>query len=87
MYDLSFGGPIKVTHKGQRVSAETRFLGSCIGHRAKVGPRVRIGYGEMIPNDTFIVADPVAGPQSEPGGREYCPSMEGWTSRPVQKSS
>ena len=58
LYDLSFGGPIKVSHNGKRVSSETRFLGSCIGHRAKVGPHVRIGYGEMVPNDAFLVADP-----------------------------
>lgn len=58
LYDLSFGGPIRVMHRGERVSSGTRFLGSCLGHRSKIGPHVRIGYGETIPNDCFIVADP-----------------------------
>jgi len=58
LYDLSFGGPIKTLHRGQRVSSGVRFLGSCIGHRARIGPHVRIGYGESVPNDSFLVADP-----------------------------
>ncbi len=58
IYDLSFGGPIKTQHRGERVSSGVRFLGACIGHRARIGPHVRIGYGETIPNDSFLVADP-----------------------------
>ena len=59
-YDLSMGGEIKVLHEGERVSAGTHFLGVCVGHRARIGPHVRVGYGEMIPNRAFLVGD--AGP-------------------------
>ena len=58
LYDLSFGSEIKVSHRNRRVSSGTRFLGSCLGHRALIGPHVRIGYGESIPNDTTLVGDP-----------------------------
>lgn len=59
-YDLSFGGPVKVEHQGAVVSSDTHFLGVCIGHRAKIGAHVRIGYGMAVPNDAFVVA-PAAG--------------------------
>jgi len=55
-YDLSFGAPIKVEHHGNIVSAETHFLGVCLGHRAKIGAHVRMGYGMAVPNDAFVVA-------------------------------
>lgn len=71
-YDLSFGGPVRVVHRGSVVSAETHFLGVCIGHRAKIGAHVRMGYGLAVPNDAFVVApagdtlrkwpDPIDGP-------------------------
>lgn len=57
-YDLSFGGPIKVMHRGQRVSSGTHFMGVCVGDRAKVAPNVIVSYGETIPNDAFLIADP-----------------------------
>ena len=57
-YDLSFGKDIRVWHNGEWTSAETKFLGACIGHRAKVGPHVILGYGEAVPNEAFLVADP-----------------------------
>jgi acetyltransferase-like isoleucine patch superfamily enzyme len=72
LFDLSFGGPIHVQHRGQRVSAGTHFLGSAIGHRARLGPGVRIGYGEAVPNDALLVGDPATvarhiPPAIEPG--------------------
>jgi acetyltransferase-like isoleucine patch superfamily enzyme len=39
-----------------RQSAGTHFLGSAVGHRAKLGAGVRLGYGVAVPNDTLIVA-------------------------------
>jgi len=57
-FDLSFGGDIKVSHRGERVSSGTKFLGTAVGHRAKVGPHVVVGYGEAIPNDAFLIVDP-----------------------------
>lgn len=55
-YDLSFGQPIRVAHQGSVVSADTHFLGVAVGHRARVGAHVRIGYGMAIPSDAFVVA-------------------------------
>lgn len=55
-YDLSFGAPVKVEHRGAVVSAETYFLGVCVGHRAKIGAHVKLGYGMAVPNDAFVVA-------------------------------
>ncbi|MCB9763062.1 MAG: hypothetical protein H6739_24895 [Alphaproteobacteria bacterium] len=55
IFDISFKGPIKVWHKGERVSSGTWFLGAAIGHRAKVGAQVTLGYGTELPNDSFLV--------------------------------
>jgi carbonic anhydrase/acetyltransferase-like protein (isoleucine patch superfamily) len=57
-FDLSFGGEIKVRHRGERVPSGTHFLGVAYGHRCKIGPHVAIGYGEEVPYDAFLVADP-----------------------------
>jgi hypothetical protein len=57
-YDMSFGGEITVRDGDARRSAGTRFLGSCVGARARVGPHVRLGYGEEVPEGAFLVADP-----------------------------
>lgn len=54
-YDLSFGAPVKVWHRGERVSSGTHFLGAAIGHRARVGAEVILGYGAEVPNDAFLV--------------------------------
>ncbi len=54
-YDLSFAAPIKVMHRGHRVSTGQHFLGVAIGHRAKVGGRVELGYGSEVPNDQLLV--------------------------------
>lgn len=57
-FDLSFGGEISVDDAGERVSSGQRFLGSCVGHRARLGPHVIVGYGESVPNDAFLITDP-----------------------------
>lgn len=54
--DLSFGAPVRVDHQGRRVSTGTHFLGACVGHRARVGAGVRLGYGMAVPNDALLVA-------------------------------
>ncbi|MFT5586251.1 MAG: acetyltransferase-like isoleucine patch superfamily enzyme [Cognaticolwellia sp.] len=54
-YDLSFGSPVKVWHRGERVSSGTHFLGAAIGHRARVGAEVILGYGAEVPNEAFLV--------------------------------
>lgn len=56
--DLSFGRPISVDHRGERVSSGGWFLGCAVGHRARIGAGVRIGYGVAIPNDTLLVGPP-----------------------------
>jgi len=58
VFDLSFGDPVKVEADGAILSSESHFLGAAIGHRARVGAGVRIGYGMSIPNDAFLVAPP-----------------------------
>ena len=55
VFDLSFGRPISVLLDGERVSSEGWFLGAAIGHRARLGGKVDVGYGAEIPNDAFLV--------------------------------
>ncbi len=55
-FDLSFGKPISVDTPAGRQSAGTHFLGSAVGHRAKLGAGVRLGYGMAVPNDALVVA-------------------------------
>jgi len=55
VFDLSFKGPVKVMHRGQRVSSGTHFLGACVGHGARLGGLVRLGYGAEVPNGAFVV--------------------------------
>jgi carbonic anhydrase/acetyltransferase-like protein (isoleucine patch superfamily) len=61
-YDLSWGSEIRVWHRGSLVSASTRFLGSCIGDRCRIGPHVRLNYGAAVPSDVTLLAsaDPIA---------------------------
>ncbi len=54
--DLSFGGPIKVSHRGQRVSSGHHLLGVCIGHQAVIGNSVRLNHGLSVPNGAVVVA-------------------------------
>ena len=53
--DLSFGKPIRVNHRGQRCSTGSWFLGAAVGHRARLGAHVALGYGSEVPNDAFLV--------------------------------
>lgn len=54
--DLSFGGPIKVEHRGERVSSGHHLLGVCIGHDAILANNVRLHHGVAVPNEAFVVA-------------------------------
>lgn len=56
IFDLSFGGEIKVEHHGERVSSGGHFLGAAVGHRARIGAAAVLGYGAAVPNDAFLVA-------------------------------
>ncbi len=78
-FDLSFGKPVEVDTPQGRTSAGTFFLGPAIGHRARIGAGVRLGYGVAVPNDAFVVApapdvlrrwpDPIEGPVTVREGR------------------
>lgn len=56
--DAKFMGHVAVQHRGELVSTERAFLGSVVGHRAKVAAKVLIHPGREIPNDTLIVMRP-----------------------------
>ncbi|NOY24494.1 MAG: hypothetical protein GXP62_01340 [Oligoflexia bacterium] len=56
LLDLSFGGPIKVQHRGARVDSGQHFLGVAIGHRAVLAHDVKINYGVAVPCDAVLVA-------------------------------
>lgn len=58
MLDLSFGATVRTDDVGGRVDTGEHFLGGAIGHRARVGAGVRIGYGVAVPNDVLLVAPP-----------------------------
>jgi hypothetical protein len=62
------------------VDSGTHFLGVCVGDRTKVGPNVIVGYGEAIPSDAFLVADPSRIfrrlPEVLPGGPVACVNGE-----------
>ena len=42
---------------GQRVDSGNVFLGAAVGHRARIGGLVTLGYGAQIPNDAFLVGE------------------------------
>ncbi len=56
--DAKFAGDVKVSHRGALVGSGRSFLGSVVGHRAKVAAKVLIQPGREIPNDTVIVMRP-----------------------------
>lgn len=56
--DAKFVGHVRVKHRGEIVSTERSFLGSVIGHRAKVAAKILIHPGREIPNDTIVVMRP-----------------------------
>jgi len=56
--DAKFLGFVNVSHKGELISTERSFLGSVVGHGAKVAAKVLIHPGREIPNETIIVMRP-----------------------------
>jgi len=60
VFDLSFDKHVKVMMNGERVDSGTFFLGAAIGHRAKIGGLVTLGYGAEVPNDAFVVGSSVS---------------------------
>jgi carbonic anhydrase/acetyltransferase-like protein (isoleucine patch superfamily) len=56
--DAKFIGDVKVSHKGEVVGSGRSFLGSVVGHRAKIAAKVLIQAGREIPNDTVVVMRP-----------------------------
>ncbi len=58
--DLSFGAPVTVQHRGDRVSSGQHFVGVALGHDVVVGNGVRLNYGVSVPNGAVLVA-PSAG--------------------------
>lgn len=73
--DAKFIGHVKVAHRGALVSTERAFLGSCVGHRARVAAKVMIQSGREIPNDAVVVMRPdeVVGevPEHMPPGQPF----------------
>jgi acetyltransferase-like isoleucine patch superfamily enzyme len=58
LVDAKFKGDVMVRHKGELVSSGRSFLGSCVGHRARLAAKILIQPGREIPNDTVIVMRP-----------------------------
>ncbi len=56
--DAKFVGHVKVEKDGALQSTERAFLGSCVGHRAKVGAKILIMPGREVPNDAMVVMRP-----------------------------
>ena len=56
--DAKFVGTVRVMHRGELADSERAFLGSCIGHGAKVAAKVLIQAGREIPNETTVVMRP-----------------------------
>lgn len=56
--DAKFAGDIMVRHRGRLESSGRSFLGSVVGHRAKVAAKILIQPGREIPNDTLVVMRP-----------------------------
>ena len=85
-FDLSFGDEIKVRKDGQRVSSGTHFLGCAVGHRARIGGQVSLGYGAEVPNDAMLVGDSDKVLRKWEDGEGPHRVADG-TARPVKKSS
>ena len=85
-YDLSFGRPIKVQKDGERVSSGVYFLGSAVGHRAKVGGHVKLGFGTEVPNDAVLVGETKSVLRHWEDGRGPHRVVDG-VACPIEKSS
>lgn len=68
--DLPFQGEVHVSHRGRKVPSGTRFLGAALGHRARLGAGVVIGYGMEIPGGAAVVRAPERVLVRWPGGEE-----------------
>lgn len=68
--DLNFDGPVSVTLDGALVSTGSKFLGSAYGHRCRVGSGVILSSGRTIPNDYFLIRDPMRTLHQIPPGLE-----------------
>jgi carbonic anhydrase/acetyltransferase-like protein (isoleucine patch superfamily) len=56
--DAKFAGEVMVTHKGKLAGTGRAFLGSVVGHRAKIAAKILIQPGRELPNDVVIVMRP-----------------------------
>lgn len=56
--DLNFDADIRVPLDGTLWSTGSRFLGSCFGHRCRIGTGFYLASGRMVPNDYFLIRDP-----------------------------
>jgi acetyltransferase-like isoleucine patch superfamily enzyme len=56
--DRSFHQEVPVLDDGHRVSSGRGFLGVALGHGARVGAGVVLGYGTELPNGATAVLDP-----------------------------
>jgi carbonic anhydrase/acetyltransferase-like protein (isoleucine patch superfamily) len=53
--DRTFEQEVRVLDRGERVGSGRAFLGVALGHRARVGAGVVLGYGTELPNDATAV--------------------------------
>src|SRR6185503_12148413 len=56
--DAKFAGEVMVNHHGKLAGTGRAFLGSVVGHRAKIGAKILIQPGREIPNDAVVVMRP-----------------------------
>jgi carbonic anhydrase/acetyltransferase-like protein (isoleucine patch superfamily) len=56
--DRTFQQEVQVLDEGARVSSGRGFLGVALGHGARVGAGVVLGYGAELPNGATVVLDP-----------------------------
>lgn len=54
LIDARFAGPIKIQHRGDLQSTERSFLGSVLGHGARLDGKVLIQPGREIPNGVIV---------------------------------
>jgi carbonic anhydrase/acetyltransferase-like protein (isoleucine patch superfamily) len=57
LMDRAFEGEVRVLDEGTRAGSGRAFLGVAVGHRARVGAGVVMGYGSQLPNDSSLVID------------------------------
>ncbi len=55
--DRSFEQEVRVLDGDERKGSGRAFLGVALGHRARVGAGVVLGYGAQVPNDATVVMD------------------------------